>query len=81
MPAVLLDPPDNAPRCRAATRQRNAHFIYATGIAPRVMLVPAGYFCTACPTVIIDEEIIAMSVKEGYRFRCVRGAARNSRQL
>jgi hypothetical protein len=61
------------PRCGAVTRQCNAHFIYATNIAPRVILVPAGYFCTACPTVIIDEEIIAMGAKEGCRFRAVVG--------
>lgn len=41
------------PRCNAATRQQMAHFIYATDIAPRVMFAPAGYFCTACPTVIV----------------------------
>ncbi|MBI1876180.1 MAG: hypothetical protein HYS05_20125 [Acidobacteria bacterium] len=50
-----------------------AHFIYATDIAPRVMFAPAGHFCTACPTVVIDEDLIAGGVKEGYRFRAVVG--------
>ena len=61
------------PRCDAATRQRMAHFIYATDIAPRAMFAPAGYFCTACPTVIVDEDLIATGMKDGYRFRAVVG--------
>jgi hypothetical protein len=50
-----------------------AHFIYATDTAPRVMFAPAGHFCTACPTVVIDEDLIAGGMKEGYRFRAVVG--------
>ncbi len=61
------------PRCNAATRHQMAHFIYATGVAPRVMFAPAGYFCTACPSVIVDEGLIVTGVKEGYRFRAVVG--------
>lgn len=61
------------PRCNAATRQQMAHFIYATDIAPRVMFAAAGYFCTACPTVIVDENLIAKGMKEGYGFRAVVG--------
>lgn len=61
------------PRCSAATRQQMAHFIYATDIAPRVMFAPAGTFCTACPTVVIDEDLIAGGMKDGYRFRAVVG--------
>jgi len=61
------------PRCNAATRQQMAHFIYATDVAPRVMFAPAGYFCTACPTVIVDEGLIVTGVKEGCRFRAVVG--------
>lgn len=61
------------PRCNAATRRQMAHFIYATDIAPRVMFAPAGHFCTACPTVIVDENLIASGAKEGYSFRAVVG--------
>ena len=61
------------PRCNAATRQQMAHFIYATDIAPRVMFAPAGYFCPACPTVIVDEDLIAMGMNDGHRFRAVVG--------
>jgi hypothetical protein len=61
------------PRCQATTRRHMAHFIYAADIAPRVMFAPAGHFCTACPTVIVDEKLIASGVKDGYRFRAVVG--------
>ena len=64
------------PRCNAATQQHMAHFIYATDIAPRVMFAPAGYFCTACATVVVDENLIARGMKEGYRFRTVVGVGR-----
>jgi hypothetical protein len=37
------------------------------------MFAAAGYFCTACPTVIVDESLIAKGMKEGYRFRAVVG--------
>lgn len=37
------------------------------------MLAPAGYFCPACPTVIIDEEMISTGMKGGRRFRRVVG--------
>ncbi len=61
------------PRCRAPTRQHCAHFVYATDIATRVMLAPAGFFCSQCPTVIVDEGMIAVGVKEGFQFRGVVG--------
>ena len=37
------------------------------------MFAPADYFCTACPTVIVDEHLIARGMKDGYRFRAVVG--------
>jgi hypothetical protein len=61
------------PLCGTPTEQCNANFVYATDKSTRVMLAPAGYFCRSCPTVIIDEEIIATGMKLGYRFRCVVG--------
>jgi hypothetical protein len=64
---------DQCPRCRAATRQHYAHFIYATTVAPRVMLAPAGYFCPACPTVIVDEEMVRAGITRGFHFRGVLG--------
>jgi hypothetical protein len=61
------------PRCGAKTQQCYAHFIYATNIAPRVMFAPAGFFCTRCPTVIVDEEMIEGGVKIGYTYQGVVG--------
>lgn len=61
------------PRCRAATQQHYANFIYATQMAPRVMFAPAGYFCTKCPTVIIDEDMIRSAVDKRFNFQGVLG--------
>ena len=57
----------SCPRCRAMTRQHYANFIYATQIAPRVMFAPAGYFCTACPAVVIDEALIRPGISQQLR--------------
>ena len=57
------------PRCHAPTQQYNANWVYATQVAPRVMFAPAGYFCTKCPTVIIDEGMIQAGVTRGFQFR------------
>ena len=64
---------ESCPRCHALTRQQYAHFIYATQIAPRVMFAPAGYFCTACPTVVIDEELIRPGISKSFTYRGVVG--------
>ncbi len=64
---------DSCPRCQALTRQHYANFIYATQIAPRVMFAPAGYFCTACPTVVIDEELIRPGISKQFTYRGVVG--------
>lgn len=64
---------DQCPRCHAPTQKHCANFIYATDRATRAMLAPAGFFCTACPTVIIDDELIAAGVKPGFKFRGVLG--------
>jgi hypothetical protein len=61
------------PRCGAPTRQYCAHFIYATDKATRVMMMPAGFFCSKCPTVIVDEGIIAAGVKNGFTYQGVIG--------
>ena len=70
---VFAGQTDTCPRCNSTTRQYTANFIYATDTACRVMLAPAGYFCKACPTVIVDEQMIAVGMKAGYRFRRVVG--------
>ena len=63
----------SCPRCQSRTRQQYANFIYATQIAPRVMFAPAGYFCTACPTVIIDEDLIRPGVSKQFTYQGVLG--------
>ncbi len=49
---------DKCPRCSAATELRMSNFVYACQHKERVMTAPAGHFCTACPTVIIDDEFM-----------------------
>lgn len=61
------------PKCDARTQQHYAQFIYATQIAPRAMFAPAGYFCTECPTVIVDEEMIRSSLEAKFKFQGVLG--------
>jgi hypothetical protein len=61
------------PRCGAPTGQYCAHFVYATNSATRVMMAPAGYFCSKCPTVIVDEKMIAAGVKSGFKYQGVIG--------
>ncbi len=65
--------PERCPRCQAGTRQHYANFIYATQAAPRVMFAPAGYFCTQCPTVVIDEGMIRAGIVEPFTFQGVLG--------
>lgn len=68
------------PRCRAATQQHYANFIYATQMAPRVMFAPAGYFCTKCPTVIVDEDMIRSAVDKRFNFQGVLGLDYDGRE-
>jgi hypothetical protein len=65
--------PDRCPRCAAPTQRRCAQFIYGTDHGTRVMLAPAGHFCSACPTVIVDESIIVAGAKRGCKFWSVLG--------
>ncbi len=66
--------PGRCPRCNAQTEQQYANFIYATQIATRAMFAPAGYFCTECPSVVIDEEIIRCGIGDRrFEFECVLG--------
>lgn len=61
------------PRCGAPTQQQYANFVYATDVRTRVKLAPAGFFCSQCPTVIIDEAVVAAGVKPGLEFQGVVG--------
>ena len=64
---------DKCPLCNSETIQYYSHFIYATQIAPRVLLAPAGYFCAKCPTVIINENMIKDGIKSDFLYKGVLG--------
>jgi len=66
---------DRCPECDNETERQYANFIYATQTTPRIMFTPAGYFCEDCSTVIIDEELIARGVTDGFTFHGVLGIA------
>lgn len=70
---AYVSTPVRCPRCQAPTRQQYAHWIYATQVAPRVMMAPAGYFCPRCPTVIVDEAMIQLGLKQQFRYQGVLG--------
>jgi hypothetical protein len=59
---------DICPRCEAATELMYAHFVYATEYAPRVMSGPGGFFCTKCPTVIINDAQVAIVAKPRFQY-------------
>ena len=61
------------PKCHAATRQMYSNFVYATQKELRVMWAPAGYFCTKCPTMIVDQNIVRNGVSRRFKFRGVLG--------
>ena len=65
--------PSRCPRCKAATRQHYANFVYLVSDGARAMLAPAGYFCTRCPTVVVDEEMIKTGTHSRTKFGGVIG--------
>lgn len=64
---------DSCPRCGSPTRQQYANWVYATNRAPRAMAAPAGYFCTKCATVIVDQEMLKKGITRGFRYVQVIG--------
>ncbi|MGH9766861.1 MAG: hypothetical protein ACREAB_05435 [Blastocatellia bacterium] len=65
--------PAKCPRCAAPTELRYADFIYATQKGSRIMMAPAGHFCTRCPTVIVDEDLLRQGVSRNFVYRSVIG--------
>ena len=61
------------PRCGEKTEQLYTDLVYTTGAQLRVSTGPSGYFCTHCPTIIIDEAVIAEGVAHKYNFEAVVG--------
>jgi len=52
------------PRCGGAAALRYANFIYMSQKAMRVMYAPAGFFCTQCPTVSVNEDLIRVGITD-----------------
>ena len=59
---------DHCPKCDAPTKQMYSGFVYATQIRARVITAPAGHFCTKCPTVIINDEILRQAVPSEFKY-------------
>lgn len=59
---------DQCPRCNAPTRRQYANFIYNNQVKPRVLAAPAGYFCTKCNTVIVDEKLMRKGATPGFDY-------------
>jgi len=55
---------EDCPRCGAGTQRQYGHFVYATQLAMRAIFAPAGHFCTACPSVIVDEDMIEQGIQD-----------------
>lgn len=73
-PLVGIKDPLLCPTCGGKTAQQTAEFIYTTSTGTRAMYVPAGWFCTSCPTVVVDERMVAKGmVVSKSRFRRVIG--------
>ena len=65
--------PDQCPRCQSPTKTHMASLIYATNRGPRVLTTRGVHFCTACPTVIVDEDMVERSIAEEFEYRGLLG--------
>jgi len=54
--------PGRCPRCGSDTELQYANFIYATQLALRSMFAPVGHFCTKCPAVVVEEDMIEAGI-------------------
>ncbi|WP_027002529.1 hypothetical protein [Hugenholtzia roseola] len=72
----------NCPRCKAKTNLHYAVFVCATSNSETAqhILAPAGYFCEACPTVIIDEKVLKKGMTGG-RLKNILGIALETETL
>lgn len=59
---------DKCPLCNHETEQMYSGFVYATQTRARVASGPCGHFCTNCPTVIIDDDLVRQAVSRGYKY-------------
>lgn len=65
--------PAKCPLCAALTEVRYANFIYRTQKGTRVMMAPAGHFCTRCATVVVNEALLEKGASRGYIYSGVIG--------
>lgn len=65
--------PDQCPQCQSPTKTHMASLIYATDQGPRVLTTRGVHFCTACPTVIVDEDMVERSIAEEFEYRGLLG--------
>ncbi|MEX2607254.1 MAG: hypothetical protein WD708_07905 [Kiritimatiellia bacterium] len=72
-PLTAVKNPEVCPLCGGHTELNTAEFIYSTSIGTRAMWVPGGWFCGACPTVIINQRIIADGMTTKAKFLRVVG--------
>jgi hypothetical protein len=59
---------DKCPVCSRETKQMYSGFVYATQTKARVASGPCGHFCTKCPTVIIDDDMMRQAVSSGFKY-------------
>jgi len=50
-----------------------ASYVYATNEAPRLATSPGGFFCTVCPTAVVDVDIVKKACKHGILFKGIVG--------
>jgi len=59
---------DQCPRCGTVTERMMSNFAYATQDASRIATTPAGHFCTECPTVIINDDMMRESINPNFKY-------------
>lgn len=60
---------DDCPNCKNELTQKYCEVVYVVKDNSRVALGPFGFFCSNCPTVLIDESEIKKSIIGNYRYK------------
>ncbi|HOT29015.1 MAG TPA: SEC-C metal-binding domain-containing protein [Candidatus Ozemobacteraceae bacterium] len=72
---------ETCPKCRSPLQEYISEFIYTTNTGARVALSPGGYFCKACPTAVVDTELVRKACKPGLVFGGVAGLQNRRKEL
>jgi len=59
---------DHCPKCNTPTEQMMSNFAYGTQEDSRILTAPAGHFCSACPTVIIDDDVMKSAIDKNFKY-------------